>query len=316
MRIGILVLDDVFDTGLALLRDTLEIAAALAVAERAPFAPKVTMFGVRRNARTHLGMRVDLERPPRTRPDVIVVPALGAKSPDALHAALARADVTEAGGALATHAAAGSRVLAACTATFVLGHAGLLDGRRATTTWWLAPYFRERFPNTELDETSMIVESDRVVTAGAALAHLDLALWLIRQSSPTLANTVAGHLLHDARTSQAPYVIPDYYAHADPLVVKFERYARAHLVGFSMPEAARAIGASERTLERRISAVMGRSPLAYVRDLRVDRALHLLRTSAKSVDDIAAHVGYEHAVTLRNLLRDRTGRGVRELRRA
>ena len=70
-------------------------------------------------------------------------------------------------------------VAAACIGTFVLAESGLLDTHRATTTWWLAPLFRKRYPNVELDESNMIVKSGRFVTAGAALGHLDLALWLI-----------------------------------------------------------------------------------------------------------------------------------------
>jgi transcriptional regulator GlxA family with amidase domain len=251
---------------------------------------------------------------PRERPDVVVVPALGCKTPETLTAALRRPDVVETCGLLGRWAKAGARVTAACTGTFVLAAAGLLDDREATTTWWLAPCFREQFPRARLDESRMIVESGRVVTAGTALAHVDLALWLVRRRSPTLARAVARHLLYDTRPSQAVYVMPDHLAHSDPLVEKFEAWARKHLASFSMAGAARACGASERTLERRVRAVLGTSPLAFVRDLRVERAVHQLQTSDASLDDIAAEVGYGDGVTLRTLLREKTGRGVRELR--
>ena len=56
----------------------------------------------------------------------------------------------------------------------MLAASGILDGGAATTTWWLSPLFRERFSAVTLDESRMIVESGRVVTAGAALAHVDL----------------------------------------------------------------------------------------------------------------------------------------------
>src|SRR5688572_3028441 len=108
--------------------------------------------------------------------------------------------------------------------------------------------------------------------------------------------------------------MPDHLQHADPLVEKFERYARAHLAGFSLPAAARAVGASERSLERRLRRVLGRTVIAYVQDLRVAQAVHRLETSSDSLDAIAAQVGYKDAVTLRTLLRKKTGRGVRELR--
>ena len=64
-----------------------------------------------------------------------------------------------------------------------------------------------------------------------------------------------------------------------------------------------AAGASERTLSRRLRGVLGKSPLSYFQDLRVERAVHLLRTGSESIDQIAAQVGYADGVTLRALLR-------------
>jgi transcriptional regulator GlxA family with amidase domain len=62
-------------------------------------------------------------------------------------------------------------------------------------------------------------------------------------------------------------------------------------------------------------SVLGRSPLSYFQSLRVERAVHLLRTSSASVDDVAARVGYTDGATLRALLRRRLKRGVKEIRR-
>jgi transcriptional regulator GlxA family with amidase domain len=161
----------------------------------------------------------------------------------------------------------------------------------------------------------MVVSSSGFVTAGAALAHIDLALWLIRRSSPTLAELTARFLLIEPRASQAVFAIPDHLAHTDPLVQKFERWARGQLgKSFSLGEAAIATGSSERTLSRRLQAVIGKSPLAYFQDLRVERAVHLLRTSCDSIDSIAAQVGYADGTTLRALLRRKTGRPVSALR--
>jgi transcriptional regulator GlxA family with amidase domain len=317
MRIQVLVLDGVFDIGLAAVLDTLATANDLA-ADGAKSAPRflVERVGMRRSVRTQQGLSVPVAPAGRGRaPDLVIVPALGCKTPDTLAAALGRRDVADAVAWLEVQAKAGARVTAACTATFVLAQSGLLDGRSATTTWWLAPMFRERFPRVELDESRMIVESGRFATAGAALAHLDLALWLVRRRSPALAALTARYLILDSRSSQANYAIPDHLAHADPIVERFEKWARRHLIDrFALEEAARAVGTSERTLARRLHRVLGKTPLEYVQDLRVERAVHLLQTSEDSVDDIAAAVGYGDGVTLRALLRRKTGRGVRELR--
>jgi transcriptional regulator GlxA family with amidase domain len=317
MRIHVLALDGVFDLGLSAILDTFGTASDLASGSgRGAARFEVTLVGVRRRVRTGRGLLVPVTTPARAgRADVVVIPALGAKTPQLVAKMFERSDVRDATALLARYAAAGAIVGAACTGTFLLAAAGLLDGRAATTTWWLAPLFRERFPRVTLDDSRMVVPAGRVVTAGAALAHLDLALWLVRSKSPGLAALCARYLVVDSRPSQALFAIPDHLAHADPLVERFETWAREHLVvRFSLSEAARAVGASERTLARRLRGVLGKSPLGYIQDLRVERAVHRLRTSDATLDDIAAEVGYADAVTLRTLLRRKVGRSVRDLR--
>ncbi len=311
MNVAILVLDQVFDSGLATICDTLETANALS-GTSAPFT--LSRVGLRRSVRTAQGLSVPVKPPPARRPDLVIVPALGCKTPDTLEKALTRRDVAEACELLSRWRAAGTQVAAACTATFVAAEAGVLEGKSATTTWWLAPMFRQRYPAVAIDESQMVVSAGGVITAGAALAHVDLALWLVRRKSPTLARTVARHLIYDLRPSQAAYVMPDYVAHADEVVERFEQWARRHLAEFSMGAAARAVGTSERTLERRLRKVLGRSPLSFVQDLRVERALHQLETTEASLEEVAGAVGYGDAVTLRTLIRKKTGRGIRELR--
>jgi transcriptional regulator GlxA family with amidase domain len=101
------------------------------------------------------------------------------------------------------------------------------------------------------------------------------------------------------------------------MIQRFEKWARGHLTeSFALDDAAKAVGASKRTLARRTSSVLGKTPLEYVQALRVERAVQLLKTSDASVDQIASRVGYAEGTTLRALLRRRLGTGVRELRRA
>ena len=317
MQIHILALDGVFDLGLAALSDTLGMANELA-STLPHAAPRfdVTLVGVRRRVKTAHGLTVPVvQARDVSRPDAVLVPALGTKMPDALGARLLQADVRDAAAALRHWTADGASAGAACTGTWVLAESALLDGRDATTSWWLAPMFRQRYPRVALDESRMLVNSSGFTTAGAAMAHLDLALSIVRSRSPALAAVVARYLLVEARGSQAEFVIPEHLAHNDPIVARFEAWARRNLVtGFSLADAARSVGASERTLARRLRGVLGKSPLSYFQDLRVERAVHLLRTGADSVDHIAAQIGYADAVTLRTLLRRKLGRGVKELR--
>ena len=317
MRITLLALQGAFDLGLAAALDTLETANELAPSMESPPPPlEVTVVGIRKRVLTARGFVVPAcAAASAPRPQSVVLPALGEKMPAPLVARLAQRDIAAAGGMLREWSQDGAWIGAACTGTFVLAESTLLDGQGATTSWWLAPLFRQRYARVGLDESRMLVTSGQFVTAGAALAHVDLALGLIRRHSPGLAALTARYLLVEPRSSQAAFVIPDHLAHSDPLVERFERWARQHIKhGFSLAGAARNVGTSERTLDRRLRAVLGKSPLSYFQDLRVERAVHLLQTSKVSVERIAAEIGYSDGVTLRTLLRRRLGRGVREIR--
>jgi transcriptional regulator GlxA family with amidase domain len=317
MRIHVLALDGVFDLGLSAILDVFDTANEL-IGLAALSVPRFELrtIGVRRVVTTAHGLRVPLDAAGERRPDCVVVPAIGYKMPEVLEPALDRGDVRDAASLLGEMGRRKTMMTAACIGTFVLAESGLLAGQRATTTWWLAPLFRRRYPQVVLDEANMIVKSGRFVTAGAALGHVDLALALVRGVSPQLASLVARYLIVDSRPSQSAYALMDHLTHSDPVVQRFEGWARAHLRdGFSLDAAAKAVGASKRTLARRMQSALGKSPLSYFQDLRVERAVHLIRTTGASVDEIAERVGYADGTTLRALLSRRLDLGVKEIRR-
>lgn len=319
MRVVVLALEGVFDTGLSAMLDALSVATSLSLG-LFNGNPRfdVTTVGIRRKVHTLHGFTVPVVRIESvSRPDWVLVPAVIANSPEGLVAKLNRPDVSAARSQLLRWRKKGSRIGAACMGTFILAETGLLDHQEATTTWSFAPSFRQRYPHVQLQESRLMVPNDYGVTAGAAMGHLDLVLWLIRQASPELASTVSRFMLADGRTSQAPYVIPSHLAQTDPLILKFEQWARTHLRdGFSLQDAAKALATSARTLQRRCDAVLGKSPLAYFQDLRVEHAQSLLHRKGYDIEAIAADVGYSDGATLRTLLRDRLGRGIREIRAA
>ena len=72
-------------------------------------------------------------------------------------------------------------VAASCYGTFALAEAGMLDGLPATTTWWFADVFRQRYPKVQLDVDEALVDSGNVITAGAMTAHTDLVLHVLRR---------------------------------------------------------------------------------------------------------------------------------------
>lgn len=318
MRVNVLVLDKVFDLGLSAVLDALQTANELIIMSGLPVPHfEVRIVGVRETVKTSQGFVVPMSARGWSSPDCVVVPAIGFKMPGQLEKALVRSDIHDAATLLRQWAVRDATMSAACIGTFILAESGLLDQHRATTTWWLAPMFRQRYPNVSLDESNMIVTSGRFVTAGAALSHMDLALWIIRSVSPQLASLTAKYLIVDTRPSQSAYSLTDHLLHSDPIVQRFEEWARARLDrGFSLDDAAKAIGSSKRTLARRMQAVLGKSPLSYFQSLRVEHAVHLLKTGDVSVDEVATRVGYSDGTTLRNLLRRRLKIGIKQIKSA
>ena len=311
-----MVQDGVFDSGLAAILDVLDFANA--TADQIPEAPSwhATLVGLQPEIRTGAGHLVTTEPVAQVEgADLLMVPARAARRPSEVLDYVIGDHSLPARTLIASTRERGTAIASACAGTVLLAEAGILDGLRATTSWWLSPAFRSRYPTVQLDEGRMVVASDGITTAGAAFGHVDLALAVVRTTSPTVADLVTRYLVIDERPSQSVYAIPSALAQSDPTVAAFERWVRERLnEPISVPQAAKAIGVSERMLQRAVQRTLGTSPIRFIQDLRIERASHLLRTTELSLETISRKVGYKHPNTLRVLLRERTGKTTAALR--
>ncbi len=322
-----LVLDGTAEAALAIGLDVIDAAGRLAIQQRSErpskrtFEQCVVSIGGE-SVRAGNGRRIAVDEAFRAerlrRGDVILIAGLSATTGPAIEALLARGEVRRLLPLLVRAARRGVIVAASCSATFVLGEAGLLEGREATTTWWLASAFRARFPKVRVTSDRMVVEDSGVLTAGAAFAHADLALALVaRLGGSSLAHLVARYLVLDERPSQARFMIHEHVRSDDPVVRALEAHVAAHLdEPLALEDLARATKTSPRTLARRVASALGTTPQKLVQRLRVARARHLLETTRHSVEEIALRVGYADPAAFRRVLRAHTGQSPRELRRS
>lgn len=318
----VLVLGGQFPTGVSITRDVLLTAELM--------APGVGVAKPRWRLCSLDGGTVPLQGgfsiattklPQRERNDrsVWITSGLGLNNAADVHRRLQDEDVARMAARIRRHVDAGGKVAAACSAVFLLQFAGLLTGRTATTTWWLAPLLQKMEASCRVDADRMVCADGQIVTSGAAFAQTDLMLHLLRERfGSELVTAVSRMLLIDGRAAQqAPFIVPEVLASGDELVCRVTaRVEKALPRAPTVAELAAEFCISERTLSRHIRKATGKSTNALIQSVRFRRARALLENSRLSVDQVAESVGYRDATSLRNLIRKITGENPGKQRRA
>ena len=205
--------------------------------------------------------------------------------------------------ALRAAAARGARTVSICTGAFVLAAAGLLDGRPATTHWFWADRFRQRYPHVRLDPDVLFVDDGDVLTSAGVAAGVDLCLHLVRRDhGAAVANSAARRCVVPPWRAggQSQYIEHHVPAEPDASTAPARAWALAHLDRSpDLAELARRSAMSVRTFTRRFRAETGQSPGRWLSEQRVDRARHLLETTDLPVDAVARHAGFGTAAALR-----------------
>ena len=233
------------------------------------------------------------------RADTVVVPAsLAGFSPP-----------LEAIEALRGAAARGARVISVCTGAFALAHAGLLDGRRATTHWAFAEEMAARFPAVEVDAAALYVDEGAVMTSAGLSAGIDLCLHVIRADcGAAVGERVARHMVAAPHREggQAQFIERSVVtAGAAPGSLEGTRRWAAERLHEPLDVAAMAAHASvsPRTFARRFREETGTTPLQWLLNQRVQEARRLLEETNLPIDAVAWQAGFGTAASLRDHFR-------------
>ncbi|MEV4262192.1 helix-turn-helix domain-containing protein [Kribbella sp. NPDC049584] len=197
----------------------------------------------------------------------------------------------------------GARIASLCTGAFVLGAAGLLDGRLATTHWGHADALAARYPAATVDPDVLYTDNGNVLTAAGKAAAVDLCLHLIHlDHGATVANTVARRLVVPPHRAggQAQFVSTPVPVSGDHTLAELLAWAQERLdQPLTVTDLARRANTSPRHLGRQFRAVTGQTPLQWLLTQRVRRAQQLLEATNHSIEAVATATGLGTATTLR-----------------
>lgn len=200
--------------------------------------------------------------------------------------------------------ARGAWVLSVCSGAFTLGHAGVLDGRRATTHWMYTDKMAAMFPKTEVDPDVLFVQDDKVVTGAGTAAGIDAALHIVRtELGASAANIVARRMVVPPQRDggQSQFIqTPVPECHSDSFA-KVTEWMLEHLdQELTVDLLARKALMSPRTFARRFRAETGTTPNAWLNRQRLLRAQQLLEETSLTLEEIARETGFGAAAVMRH----------------
>ncbi len=200
--------------------------------------------------------------------------------------------------------ARGAWVLSVCSGAFVLGAAGILNGRRSTTHWMYTDDLARAYPETDVDPDVLFVEDRKVVTGAGTAAGIDAALHIVRKElGAAAANVIARRMVVPPQRDggQSQFIqLPMAECQSDSFAVVTEWMLQNLDQELTVDQLARKSLMSSRTFARRFRAELGTTPAAWLNRQRLLSAQQLLEETDRSLEMIAGDTGFGGAAVMRH----------------
>ncbi|MBY5522123.1 GlxA family transcriptional regulator [Rhizobium leguminosarum] len=257
-----------------------------------------------------LGMVMDTEAFGDPALDTLIVAgAPGIRLPNAVEAAFIRAALPVA-----------RRLASICTGAFFLAEAGVLDGRRATTHWYVSRELQSRYPRVKMEEDRIFIIDGSVWTSAGMTAGIDLALAMVEKDHGfEVARAVARMLVvyHRRAGGQSQFSALLELEPKSDRIQKALAYARSNLkAALSVEELAEASHLSPRQFSRAFRAETGQSPAKAVENLRLEAARLMMEQGRHPIDVVARETGFADRERMRRAFLRAFGQPPQAIRRA
>lgn len=209
---------------------------------------------------------------------------------------------------LARQSRKGINICSVCNAAFVLGKAGLLDGRECTTHWRSITLLKKLFPKAKVLNDALFVKSEHIYSSAGISAGIDLALSILEElTTPLFVNKVArGLVVYHRRSSRHTQnsIYLDYRNHINPKIHHVQDFIIENIeTKISLEKLASYVSTSSRNLSRIFRDATGTTIMNYLTRLRLERAITLKNNPDYTISYIASKCGFKSARQLQRILR-------------
>jgi transcriptional regulator GlxA family with amidase domain len=205
----------------------------------------------------------------------------------------------------------GAEVASLCIGAFLLAETGLLEGKKCSTHWIYANEFRQRFPNVELVDGSIVTEENGIYSSGGATSYFNLLLYLVEKYTDRATAIRASKFfaIDIDRNSQSAFMMfQGQKNHDDDEILKAQDFIEQNFSDkITIDKLADISAMGRRTFERRFRKATNNTVMEYMQRVKIEAAKRSFESSRKNIHEVMYDVGYTDTKAFRDVFRKITG---------